>query len=52
MQKKIVVKRMIKAMKKQPTQTLLMASIILVFILLIVQVLRRDPQVNKYSNDN
>ena len=44
---KTCVKRMIKAMKKQPTQTLLMSIIILVFILAIVQVLRRDPQVEK-----
>jgi hypothetical protein len=44
---KASVQRMIKAMKKQPTQTLLMASILLVFILLMVQVLRRDERVEK-----
>ena len=47
MPKKTCVKRMIKAMNKQPTQTLLMSIIILVFILVIVQLLRRDPQVEK-----
>ena len=41
------VKRMIKAMKKKPTQTLLMAIIILVFILVNFQVCRRDTQVEK-----
>ena len=47
MPKKTCVKRMIKAMNKQPIQTLLMSIIILVFILVIVQLLRRDPQVEK-----
>jgi len=47
MPKKTCVKRMIKAMNKQPTQTLLMSIIILVFILVLIQVLRRDPQVEK-----
>jgi hypothetical protein len=40
-------KRIIKAMKKQPTQTLLMMSILLVFVMMMVQVCRRDPQVEK-----
>jgi hypothetical protein len=44
---KASMKRMIKAMKKQPAQTLLMASILLVFICLIVEVLRRDERVEK-----
>tara|TARA_B110000971_G_C19616551_1_gene322777 strand:- start:1 stop:246 length:246 start_codon:yes stop_codon:yes gene_type:complete len=37
----------VQAMKKQPIQTLLMAIIILVFMLMMVQVCRRDTQVEK-----
>jgi hypothetical protein len=43
---------MIKAMKKKPTQTLLMMSIILVFVMVMVQVCCRDPQVEKLDRLN
>ena len=43
------VKRMIKAMKKKPKQTLLIMSIliVMVMVMVMVQVCRRDPQVEK-----
>ena len=41
------VKKMVKAMRKKPTQTLLMISIFFVFILMIFKVIRYDPKVEK-----
>jgi len=41
------VKKMVKAMRKKPTQTLLMISIFFVFILMIFEVIRYDPKVEK-----
>ena len=41
------VKKMVKAMRKKPIQTLLMISIFFVFILMIFKVIRYDPKVEK-----
>ena len=41
------VKKMVKAMRKKPIQTLLMISIFFVFILMIFEVIRYDPKVEK-----